>query len=80
MLMPVLLNEQGIRDMFLEVSEIVRANCAGPKLYIQFYDQYLWLLDGTAEDELSKFFEKEPNFKVKKRIHEKNTLKFYFFN
>ena len=63
-LIPTGLHEKGIQKLFRKSTDVLKKNLAGPKLYIKFYDPYLWLLDGTAEKQLADFMAKEPNFKV----------------
>lgn len=63
-LLAVALHESRMKEIFARVSDIIRVNLPGPGLYIEFYNDYFWLLDGTADEQLQTFLDREPNFKV----------------
>ena len=63
-LISVGLHEPSVQILFAEAETIVGNNMFAPKLYIKFYDKYLYLLDGKADEELEAFILKEPNYKV----------------
>ncbi len=65
-LLPVVLHETAVKNIFNHIANIIRLNLPGPKHYITFYDEYFWLIDGTADVQLQSFLEKEPSFKVRK--------------
>lgn len=63
-LIPTGLHEKEVQELFKMSKDVLRKNMVGPKLYIKFYEPYIWLLDGTAEKELQVYMNKEPNYKV----------------
>jgi len=63
-LMPASLHEKQVQEMFEKAKIVLQRNLFGPKYYIKCYDKYLWLLDGTAEAQLTEFLNAQPNFKV----------------
>lgn len=67
-MLAVALHESRMKEIFSRVSDIIRVNLPGPGLYIEFYNDYFWLLDGTADEQLQAFLDREPNFKVCTKI------------
>ncbi len=63
-LIPVGLHEPGVQGLFEEAAGVVQKNLEAPRRYVKFYDQYFYLVDGTAEIQLGTFLEREPNYKV----------------
>lgn len=62
-MIPVGIHEFHVQQLFTEAVEILEANLFGPKYYISYYEKYLFLLDGRAQDELESFLAREPNYK-----------------
>ncbi|XP_050512273.1 dynein axonemal heavy chain 3 isoform X2 [Diabrotica virgifera virgifera] len=74
--MPVLALQQEIIDSFIP-------NAIGPQKYLSVYDKYLYILDGTAEKELTDFFEIPPFPFLKdfaRKIKHYDELKVEFIN
>ncbi|XP_035707277.1 dynein heavy chain 3, axonemal-like [Folsomia candida] len=75
-LLPVVLHETGVKNIFSRISNIIRLNLTGPKQYIHFYDSYFWLIDGTADAQLQTFLDREPNYKyMAQKIEELTRIK-----
>lgn len=59
-LYPVYETEEPIKDIFEDVVKAFDANMIGPEKYLAMYEQYFYILNGTAEKQLHAFFDTDP--------------------
>ncbi|XP_076256705.1 dynein heavy chain 3, axonemal [Rhynchophorus ferrugineus] len=53
-------DEETVSNIFNEIIATFEANIVGPQSYLSMYDQYLYILNGDAEKELTDFFDQDP--------------------
>lgn len=53
-------NEEAVKTIHFDFAKAIEANFIGPIKYLAYYEQYLYILNGTAEKELTDFFATEP--------------------